>query len=157
MQLEMISKPIIQDRIIYSLQEDENTASIIGHNSINDNIIIPRSIIHDTKEYIITSISDNAFNTAKMKSIQFASDSELQTIEKDAFYNSTIDNITIPSSLIKIGEKSFSNSKIKKFQIPKNSELRIIDKQAFSFSTIESFTVPPSLIHIGEKASQYNM
>ena len=44
------------DDVIYQINDDEMSASIIGCYTNNGQIIIPRSIKHDSKEYIITSI-----------------------------------------------------------------------------------------------------
>ena len=44
------------DSIIYSLNESNNTANIIGSDTENGDIFIPRSITNNTKEYIVESI-----------------------------------------------------------------------------------------------------
>lgn len=40
----------------------------------------------------------------QIKSIKFANDSEIQKIEKDAFYGSSIESISILSSLIELSD-----------------------------------------------------
>lgn len=49
------------DNIIYLINEEENTAGVIGFREIQQHIVIPRSIKRGTKEYNITSILPKAF------------------------------------------------------------------------------------------------
>lgn len=52
-----------------------------------DQIIVPRSIQYESKEYIITSILNGDFTDSHLRSLQFTTDSELQTIDNEAFCN----------------------------------------------------------------------
>lgn len=45
--------------------------------------MIPRSFIYESKEYLITSILKGAFEFRSVKTIQFAEDSEIRTIERN--------------------------------------------------------------------------
>ena len=73
--------------IYYQINEEEKTASIIKNDEKSNNILIPRFINHESKEYLITRISENAFEeTCNINSIEFSSDSSLLTIEKNSFY-----------------------------------------------------------------------
>ena len=83
--IEIKSKRIEHDSIIYSINEEERTAFLISWKGYSDHIIIPRSIKQETKEYDITNISENAFNQSQIKIVQFASDLKLQKINKNAF------------------------------------------------------------------------
>ena len=105
----MSGKPNIevnQKDIIYLINQQEKTASIInGTKSISKELIIPRAIINDFEEYIVTSISNNSFkNSYKVNSIQFAPDSKLRTIKKDAFSESSITSISLPASVTELDE-----------------------------------------------------
>lgn len=113
--------------LIYSINNEDKTSKVIGCQS-NGELFIPRSINYNSQEYIIISISDNAFyDLTGIISIQFASDSALQTIEKKAFYNTAIENITLPSSLLYIGELSFAYcKKLHQIKILKDSKLQTI-------------------------------
>lgn len=94
------------DRIIYSLNQKESTATIIRNELASGHILIPSSIIHKSQEYIVTIIGSYSFNNAnQIESINFASDSKLQKIEKHAFICSSIKSITIPSSVVELGEE----------------------------------------------------
>lgn len=96
------NKKIRQEGLVYSINEEEKTASVIGYKSKKKELIIPRSIEHESNEYLITSISKYAFNSSKVKSISFEYNSELRTIEEDAFVGSLITKISIPASVVEL-------------------------------------------------------
>lgn len=140
-----------QEGLVYSIQEEEMTASVIGIKPDIIEEIIPHSIIYKSKSYIITSISEKAFNSSRVKSIQFAPDSELQTIEKKAFFKTQIENFTIPPHLTKIDESVFFFCQnLRTIEIPLDSELRTIESDAFFGTQIEKFTIPTNLIELKE-------
>ena len=104
-QLKEHDKVISKDRIIYSINEEEKTAFLIKNESPIKDIYIPRSIIYESQEYVIINIRRNAFRgCVTLKSIQFAPDSQIKTIESDAFNYSSIESIEIPSSIEKLEE-----------------------------------------------------
>ena len=103
-QQESQTRTLEQDNIIYSINYEDNTASIIELHPTMYEIIIPRSINYESTEYTITSILEKSIQSPNIKSIQFPLDSELQTIEKNAFYYSKIERFTIPSSLTDLKE-----------------------------------------------------
>ena len=86
--------------------------------------IIPHLIKHETQEYIVVSILTDAFkNSLNIKTIQFPSDSELQTIEENAFEYSSIESIFIPASVIDLKEGWCNNmGKLTNIEVdPRNS------------------------------------
>ena len=89
---------INQNNLIYRLNDDNKTVSVIGCSS-NDDVFIPRSIYYKSQEYIVKRVNESSFKDSNIFSIQFAPDSEIQTIEKNAFSNSTIEKIFLPSSV----------------------------------------------------------
>ena len=98
------SKTIKQDGLIYMLKEEDETADVIGHDDdVKGDILIPRSIIYESKEYIISGLLKDSFNNSRsIRSIRFPPDSELQIIESGTFSESDIESISIPSSILKI-------------------------------------------------------
>ena len=56
---------VSQNDLTYLLNEDDKTASVIGSESTQPDIIIPRCVFHGTQEYIVTSITENSFNNSK--------------------------------------------------------------------------------------------
>ena len=88
---------------MYSIDEQTKTASVVSNNSPNADIFIPRSITHNSQEYLVTCIRSESFrNSIQLKSIRFPPDSELKTIEENAFFNSSIESLTIPSKLTEL-------------------------------------------------------
>ena len=82
------------------INTDDSTAKIIYSPNIKNDVLIPRSVIYNSEEYIITSIDKNSFKkNFSIKSIAFSQDSKLQTIEKKAFVSSSVNKISFPSSL----------------------------------------------------------
>ena len=129
--------------ITYIIDEEETVAGIFGLYEHNQHFFIPRSIKHETKEYNVTIIMNEAFNYSSIQSIQLASDSQLQTIDNNAFSHSAIKSIRIPSSVTFIGESAFSDCKqLESIEIPNDSKLKTIDNNAFYNSKIERITIP---------------
>ena len=94
-----------KNNVIFLLDNDDKTACVIGNDSAKGDVFIPRSIEHDKKEFIIKNFFKDSFkNSTKIKSIRFSPDSSIQSIEKDAFANSSIVRIELPSSLCDLKE-----------------------------------------------------
>ena len=114
---------------------------------------IPRSVLYNSTEYVVTTIHKDAFKLSGLMSIQFPVNSEIRTIGNGACFKTPIYQLEIPPSLFKIDEIAFYHCfNLKRVIIPKNSELEIIGNAAFSTTLIESFTIPSSLKIIGERA-----
>lgn len=113
----------------------ENTASIIGCDSIKDEIIIPYSISIKEKEF--TSISEKAFKFSQAKSIIIPNYSEIHVIAKKAFFKSSIETFAVTQHLTHIEESAFAHClQLRTVNIPNNSELQMIGKYAFSHINI---------------------
>ena len=122
------SSIICDNGITYITDEVNKTASVKSCSVFSSDIIIPSSIIVGSIKYIVTSISEGAFKLLnKIKSIQFDPDSKLQKIEKDAFHGSTIESITLPSSLVdlKDGWCSYTSNLVKIIVNPENPYFKI--------------------------------
>ena len=88
---------IIQGDLKYFIHEKDKIAEIASVFSESLKILIPRSITYNSDDYLVTKIHQNAFKKGKnVKSIEFESDSKIQTINKLAFSSSSIETITIP-------------------------------------------------------------
>ena len=120
------------DGIEYSLNEEGKTASVIKNISATGNFYIPRSIMYEEQDYLVTSISENAFkNSKEIISIQFSSDSALRIINENAFFDSTIKSISIPSSLVEL-KKGWCNRTLMLTQIqiePNNQRYSILNDE----------------------------
>ena len=94
-----LKKASIKD-LIYELNVEERTAKLIRNKRNDEDVYIPTSILYSNKEYIITCISSGAFKGSNtIKSVQFPLDSEVRIIEKNAFVDSSIEKLFIPSKM----------------------------------------------------------
>lgn len=149
----MSNKTFYLEDISYSINEDENAASVIGCNPEITKITIPPIVHYESKEYPVTSILEGAFEKSSVETVQFAPDSKLQTIGKYAFNNASIKSIEIPSQVTQICEGAFSRCNgLRHVEFPEDSQLQIIDSEAFSSSSIENIKIPSQVTTIGEKA-----
>lgn len=95
-----------QDSIDYILNKKDKTAIITRCNSDSETIQISSSIIYESEEYFITTISSDSFKYLNLTDqITFSSDSRLQKIEKNAFNSVNLKIFTIPSSLVEIEDE----------------------------------------------------
>lgn len=142
----MIKKRFKFNGISYILNDDHKVASLVNNTELSGDILIPRSIINQNQEYVITSIEEGSFSFSEIKSIQFEDNSELEIIDEKAFYNSSLKSISLPKSVTKISPYSFACClKLQEFIIPENSKLKVIESNAFFGSPIESIFIPSDL------------
>lgn len=144
-------KYIIQNGLIYFLNEEDQTAGVAGIDSANGDIFIPRSVKCGEHEFIVTRIMNSSFqNSNSIKSVQFPPDSQIKIIEDCAFKGSSLEKITIPNEVIRICDGAFAECFfLKKFETLKNSQLQTIEEYAFAYSSITSISLPSSAINIG--------
>lgn len=84
-----------------------------------------------------------SFAGCHLQGIEFLGDSQLERIEKSAFYSSRLEEAALPSSLKYIGRKSFAFcKKLHSIDFDENSELQIIDEKAFFMSNIQYLEIP---------------
>lgn len=94
-----MSVKITINNIVFKLNDDTKTANICDNNNACGAVFIPRSICHNNQEYIINRIEERSFHGSNVESIEFAPNSELRTIESNAFNGSNIRRLSLPSSL----------------------------------------------------------
>lgn len=164
---------INQNKLIYSLNDDKKTASVIG-NSSNDDVFIPSSIYYKSQEYKVTRVSESSFQNSNIFSIQFAPESEVQTIE-NAFSNSTIEKIFLPSSVSKL-EKGWlygALNLIKVSVMPNNKHFKNYDDNLvigksdsksdnfdvliFARRDIKKIEIPQNIKQIGPYSFSYSL
>ena len=143
---------IQKDGINFELSNNDHTAKVINSPGAHGDIYIPRSIKHQSIRYIITQINICSFkNNQTIKTIRFSDNSELRSIDKGAFYNSSLQSITIPSHVTYIGEHAFFLCyNLKTIKFTENCELHSIDKDVFTRSSIESISIPSSVEELKE-------
>ena len=169
-QLKATDVKINNDDLIYLINEQKKTAGVIDNKNAKGDIIIPRSIYYKSNEYIVTSILSQAFHDTQLKSIRFSENSDIQIINNSAFFNSAIESLTIPSSLVDLREGWCSGtSKLKTIKVdPENprysnyDENLIIGKSSLETSNFDviifcnrkakKVKIPKFIKHIGSYA-----
>lgn len=111
--------------ICYKMNENEKTATIIGHNNPTGKISIPKTI----DGYEITAINEYAFYESELTEIVLPN--TIETIGMAAFYNcSNLENVSLPNNLISIGSFAFAEcTSLTSIYIPTSTQ--IIDDFAF--------------------------
>ncbi|KAK8875922.1 hypothetical protein M9Y10_006100 [Tritrichomonas musculus] len=95
----------IKSGIYFELDSENFTAKVISSPRVSGAIFIPRSVNHRSQEYLVTTIGEGSFKDNRdITSIDFPDDSELLTIEKEAFFGTLIDTLTIPSKVKELKE-----------------------------------------------------
>lgn len=90
----------------FELDAKNFTAHLINSPMARGNVFLPRSISYQSQEYLLTEIKANSFKgNHSIYSIEFSEDSSLRKIEKKSFKDSSIERITIPSSLEELEEE----------------------------------------------------
>lgn len=145
-------KTIEVDNLKYQINDENKTAGVAGYVKTQEEIFIPRSIIYESQEYIVTEILKRSFyRSLKLEYVKFADDSEVQIIGKKSFYQTSLQTISIPTKLKNICEKAFGKCfRLTNVEIPDNSELQSIGRKAFYKTEIEYFTIPSKLVELGE-------
>ena len=106
----------------------------------------------------VTSIGGSAFSfagtSATTMTVTIAAGSNLATIGGDAFsFCSSLETITIPSSVTTIGTRAFVMSGLTSVTL--SDGLKVIDGRAFMMCPMTTITIPASVTSIGESA--FNM
>lgn len=140
-------REVQQDGLSFALDDKELTAGVFRNISASGDIIIPRSVNYESSEYLVSTIYEKAFKECQtIKSVKFPENSELHLIEKDAFSNSSIENILVPPSVNKIEEGAFINCQnLSNVVLPENSELQLIDEKSFDSSPNVVISIPSKL------------
>lgn len=112
--------------------------------SFIEKVFIPTEIIE---------ICEGAFHSCKfIQKVEFASDSKLQTIDKEAFYGCTFHEISIPKHVKQLCNSCFAWClNLESVEIPENSELEKIESAALSVTCIEEISIPSNLSVLEEK------
>lgn len=104
-------------------------------NSKIQEIIIPSSV---------TTIEANCFNCCyNLEKVEFAENSQLNLIEKQAFSYSVIKSIIIPPHVTRIKSETFWYCvKLESVTFAEGSELKLIESNAFADSSIKHLSIP---------------
>ncbi|KAK8844354.1 hypothetical protein M9Y10_024568 [Tritrichomonas musculus] len=156
------------DKLIFALNEKEKTCCLIGNDNASGDIFIPKAITYKSQEFIIASINEGSFRDAnEIRSIRFSADSEIRTIKKEAFESSSIEHISIPSSVSEL-EEGWANEAYELSRVTidtANQHFKTFDGQLiirksdeksdkfdyliFACKKIKTVTIPPNVKIIG--------
>lgn len=82
-----ISESIKQNKLIYTINEEDKTASVVNNDDARGDVYIPKSINYNNQNYNVIRIKEGSFrNNKSIYSLNFPNDSFVQKIEKDSFY-----------------------------------------------------------------------
>lgn len=94
-----------ENNLFFELNESDLTAKLIESPQAKGSILIPKSITINSCIFQITSIGKNSFKSnSNIRSITFPKDSELKNIEGEAFYESSLTSLFIPSKVQELNE-----------------------------------------------------
>lgn len=120
-------------------------------NPANGHVVISPTIVHDGREYTVTSVGLCAFRLCSgLRGIELPE--TIERIGERAFENAGLDSIRIPDSVTEIGKGAFYDMPNLKKAVLSRS-LREIEKYSFSSSeALESVTIPEGIEKIGNNA-----
>lgn len=129
------------DGIMYIINNENMTASIVESRPLSGDITIPYSISTNNNEYVIVSILGNAFmNAVNLESIDFDPRTQIKRVELESFTDTIIESFTIPTTLVEL-EEGWCNgtSCLKKIEIsPDNPRYKLYGKLIIGKSSQES-------------------
>ena len=144
--------------------DGENCVQIYLTMNATGDVVIPATVTYDGKEYKVTAIAQNAFNSdAGLTSVSFAELSYCTVVQQRAFYNcANLQKITFPNSLTTIANSNSavisSCPKLTEIVLPENNPdfTTIPDKAFQNVTSLTSLTIPASVTTIGYNNFQNN-
>lgn len=170
----MSQKEIINNGLKYLLNEDDKTATIFGYDNPAPEVLVPRSIIYNSNEYLVISISDEAFKRSPIRTLKFDPKTELQFIGKHIFAYSPIECVFLPSNIKEIKSGFCKETyRFKKIEIIRNGaeNIKFIDDKIlvgksdvtsdifdvvlFARRDIEEVVISPEIKRIGAHSFEH--
>ncbi|MBC1388610.1 leucine-rich repeat domain-containing protein, partial [Listeria innocua] len=118
----------------------------------NGAIVVPNIISNNGKDYIVTSISDQACVSGGVTSVTFPD--SIVKIGNSAFGDNDLTNLVLPSSLKYIGAGAFDKNLLTNVDIPDG--VTFIGQAAFYDNQLKSVTIPDSVTTMEAQAFQGN-
>ena len=140
------------DGITYNLNETTLSAEVTSGSNYSGSIVIPKSVMYNSKSYSVTSIRSNAFfQCSGLTSIEIPN--SVTSIGSTAFsYCSGLTSLIIPNSVVRIENSTFSHcSGLTSVTMP-NSVTNIGQRAFYSCTSLTSLTIPSSVSSIGAEA-----
>ena len=101
---EEVKFEIEKELISFKINKKTKTASLFRVFTLNNKLIIPRTIKYEMEDYLITSVISSGERIKIVKNIEFSKDSEVRIIYEKSFYFSNVNSISFPASLIELKE-----------------------------------------------------
>jgi len=117
-------------------------------------ITILKEFTVDDITYQVKSIAESAFEGNILTTLTFQANSQVTLIGNRSFYNSGLDTLDIPLSVITIGESAFELNKISSFTGGIN--LETIGARAFASNKLTSLTIPNKVKTVSANAFSSN-
>ncbi|MGN0281659.1 MAG: leucine-rich repeat domain-containing protein [Prevotella sp.] len=135
------------DGIYYNLVKDDYTAEVTGTSFSTGDVIIPNTIVFEDREFIVTSIGNNAFEWKKITSVKIPN--SVTSIGNYAFgYCESFTSVTLPDYLTSIGAGAFCACRnLPDITIP-NTVISIGSAAFRDCHSFTSFTIPNSVTSI---------
>ena len=136
---------------------DENNSylkyvdGVLFNNDMTELVWYPNYL--NSKDYTIPSsvkvINGGAFyKNSYLKSVLFSN--SVESIEEEAFFETKLKRVEIPSSVKNVGKQAFANSSIRELVL--NKGLQLIDEGAFENNLFKVVGLPSTVSEIKEKA-----
>lgn len=118
------------DGIYYTIISlDDLTCGVAsGDNEYSGDIVIPSSVKYSNMDFTVTRIEYQAFKNSNVTSVEIPS--TISYIGNEAFYNSSLKYVEIPNSVTYLGTMAFYKSDIIRIEIP--SSIGEIPKSCFN-------------------------
>ena len=140
---------VIVNNIKYHIKSTTKCEIISGGNYSGD-IVIPEKVTINGKEYVVTSIGNQAFFENPVTSVSIPN--SVTSIGDEAFRGCTkLTSVNIPNNVTQIGEWAFAGTAITSATIPNG--VTTLSKSIFNgCDYLASVTIPNSVTSIGYKA-----
>lgn len=90
----------LDNKLEVELDDSNQTAKVVESPNASGNVVVPKSVNHSNKEYIIKSIEECAFaDNEKIESLSFANDSAVSVIGGSVFLQCSIKSLHLPASI----------------------------------------------------------
>ncbi|MBC2288862.1 leucine-rich repeat domain-containing protein, partial [Listeria farberi] len=140
---------IITGNAVYVITADSEVELYLAAPT-NGAIVVPNIINNNGKDYIVTSISDQACVSGGVTSVTFPD--SIVKIGNSAFGDNDLTNLVLPSSLKYIGAGAFDKNLLTNVDIPDG--VTFIGQAAFYDNQLKSVTIPDSVTTMEAQAFQ---
>lgn len=145
--VDIVGSVVVAGMVDNSTATTANIVNDIESSGVEVKIIAPNAFLHNSKleeiklSNMITTISENAFNSASSLTTVTIEGQSLETIGAFAFYNtSNLTEIILPSSVVSIGDSAFELSNIANLVVSPSLET-LGNNVFYNLNSFENFTI----------------